>query len=92
MCVGKDYIQIGRILYGDFAIIHIKKDKIREVFVDLGFTDVLRVPIFLTLLGRASLEASGITQVQEQPFLDLMGRGVLIRFYRYRNRLQKRRV
>ena len=30
------------------------------------------------LLGRASLESSTITQVQEQPYLNLRGRGVLI--------------
>ncbi|MCL2382961.1 MAG: hypothetical protein FWC79_02080 [Oscillospiraceae bacterium] len=85
-------MQIGKVLFGDFAILHIAEDKIREVIADLGFPQVFRVPIFFTLLGRASLEASGITQVQNQPFLDLKGRGVLVRFYRYRNRLQKLRI
>lgn len=41
-----------------------------------GFANAL--PFALSLLDRVSLEAAGIIQVQNQPFLDLKGGGVLV--------------
>lgn len=38
------------------------------------------LPTILGLLGRAELEASGIIQIQQQPYLDLKGQGVLMGF------------
>lgn len=38
------------------------------------------LPNVLGLLGRSELEASGIVQIQQQPYLDLKGRGVLMGF------------
>ncbi len=38
------------------------------------------LPNVLGLLGRAELEASGIIQIQQQPYLDLKGQGVLLGF------------
>ncbi len=38
------------------------------------------IPKLYTLLNEASLEASGIPQVQNQPFLNLTGKGVLLGF------------
>lgn len=38
------------------------------------------LPNVLGLLGRAELEASGIIQIQQQPYLDLKGQDVLIGF------------
>lgn len=52
-----------------------------------GYRDMSRymgiqkgIPSVLGLLGRAELEASGIIQMQQQPYLDLKGQGVLIGF------------
>lgn len=52
-----------------------------------GYMDMSRymgiqhgLPIVLGLLGRAELEASGIIQMQQQPYLDLKGKGVLMGF------------
>ena len=73
-------MKIGKILYGDFAIVHIAKDWVDEVLNDLGLSKMFAIPTFLTLLSRANLEASGISQVQHQPYLDLKGRGVLVAF------------
>ncbi|MCL2354508.1 MAG: hypothetical protein FWC68_01190 [Oscillospiraceae bacterium] len=80
MWFGKDYVQIGKILYGNFAIVHIQKDKADQVLNELGLSRMFGMPIFLTLLGKSSLEASGISQVQHQPYLDLKGKGVLVAF------------
>lgn len=51
-----------------------------QVLRDLGISQIFSIPILLTLVGRASLEAAGIIQVQVQPYLDLKGRDVLIGF------------
>ncbi len=52
-----------------------------------GYRDMARymgiqngIPSILGLLGRAELEASGIIQMQQQPYLDLKGQGVLLGF------------
>lgn len=45
---------------------------------ELGSGLVSVNPLVLGLLDRANLDAAGIIQVQQQPFLDLKGRGVLI--------------
>jgi len=87
MCFGKDYIKIGKVLYGDFAIVHIQKDSISQVLMDLGLSKMAMVPTFLTLLGRPGVEAAGVAQIQNQPYLDLRGKGILVRIYRYGNRL-----
>lgn len=69
---------VTQILAGRYIIGYIGKDKIDRLFDDLGTGEIGASPIVLGLLDRANLEAAGIIQVQEQPFLDLRGRGVLV--------------
>jgi len=74
----KPYARIGEVVRGNYAIIYIDSRRISELQEILGTAFVESFPNALGLLGRASLEASTITQVQQQPFLDLRGSGVLI--------------
>lgn len=46
----------------------------------MGSDYINGIPIILGLLGRSELEASGIIQIQQQPYLDLKGRGVIMGF------------
>jgi hypothetical protein len=81
----RDYTKIARVVQNDTAIVYVDGTRIDEVMQDLGIVRSNIMPTVLTLLGRAELQASGILQVQEQPYLDLRGTDVLIRIYRYRN-------
>ena len=45
---------------------------------DIGSGITTALPLACGLLDRVSLESAGIIQVQNQPFLDLKGRGVLV--------------
>ena len=47
---------------------------------DIASQGYYSIPKLFTLLDTASLEASGILRVQNQPFLNLKGRGVIIGF------------
>jgi subtilisin family serine protease len=51
-----------------------------EVIIDLGLSKITDIPVYLTLLGKSNLEAAGIMKVQEQPYLNLTGEGVLVGF------------
>jgi len=72
------FIKIGKIVRGDYAVIYVDSRRFYDLFEVLGSEFVEILPQALTLLGRASLEASTIMQVQQQPFLSLKGRGTLI--------------
>ncbi|MHC1724047.1 MAG: S8 family peptidase [Aminipila sp.] len=51
-----------------------------EIIQYMGADYINTVPKVMGLLDRASLESSGIIQVQQQPYLNLNGQGVLIGF------------
>ncbi|PKM62867.1 MAG: peptidase [Firmicutes bacterium HGW-Firmicutes-21] len=63
---------------GRYIIGYVSRANVESLIRDLGTGVVSATPLILGLLGRESLEAAGILQVQQQPFLDLRGRGVLI--------------
>lgn len=71
-------IVITQLLSGRYVIGYITSDKVQSLFDDFGSGVIGTRPLILGLLDRANLEAAGIIQVQEQPFLDLRGSGVLI--------------
>lgn len=66
-----------KILAGRYVIAYVDRAYLQAVAEVLGSSVLSSVPIVLGLLDRTSLEASGITQVQQQPYLDLRGQGVL---------------
>ena len=73
------YIRVGKVVRGEYAVLYADSRRFNEIVQIVGyasFTEMLPNP--LTLMGRASLEASGIISVQQQPYLDLRGRGTLV--------------
>lgn len=71
-------ILIARNLSGRFYIVYVARDYIETVIEVLGTDYISATPYALGLLGRQELQASGIIQIQEQPFLNLRGNGVLV--------------
>ena len=64
-------------LAGRYVIAYVDRAYFQTVIDILGASFVSSVSTVLGLLDRPSLEASGIIQVQQQPYLDLRGQGVL---------------
>jgi len=76
----RSYIRIGNIVHSEQAIVYVIGDKLDGILRDLGANQISLYSIVMGLMGRPNLEAAGIIQVQEQPYLDLRGSGVLIGF------------
>jgi subtilisin family serine protease len=73
-------IKKGKMLSGNYLILILPDDRAAEMVNDLGNTKVDAYSLIVGLLGKEALDASGITPIQQQPFLDLKGRGVLLGF------------
>ena len=63
-----------------YIICYATKDAFIEMASHMGTDYINNVPYIVGLTDQESLEASGITAIQQQPFLNLKGRGVLIGF------------
>ncbi|HBR31864.1 MAG TPA: peptidase, partial [Clostridiales bacterium] len=74
----KPYIFSSTELVGGYLLAYVNRDKLNSVIMDLGSAFVTAESKVLGLLGRQALESAGIMQVQQQPFLDLRGQGVII--------------
>ncbi|HHT54435.1 MAG TPA: S8 family peptidase [Clostridiales bacterium] len=79
-CVLQNDIAIAKVLGGRYLMAYTTQEMFESFRSILGSGVVSISSIVLGLLDRPSLEASGIIQVQEQPFLQLRGQGVLIGF------------
>ena len=72
------YAKPGKRVRGDFTVFHVDSRRVHDL-LEITSTEYIEMyPDAMTLLGRSSLEAAGITQVQRHPSLDLRGRGTLI--------------
>lgn len=67
-----------QLIAGRYLIVYANRNQVSVMTSVLGSSFISAVPLVLGLLDTAALEAAGILQVQEQPYLDLQGRGVLI--------------
>ncbi len=74
----KKYIAAAIVLSENFAIIYVKLDQLRQFSNEVQGTLISEDVTVLGLMGRRSLEASGILTVQNQPYLNLTGTNVLI--------------
>lgn len=73
----RPYIRLGKLLTGNFAVAYVQRDLLDQILEELGVTNSSMV---LGPLSQVDLEASGITQVQRQPYLALRGSQTLIAF------------
>ncbi|WP_245156696.1 S8 family peptidase [Clostridium aminobutyricum] len=71
-------ILLTQTIAGRYVIGYTNRDNFNAVIQSLGTSFISSASLILGLLDIASLEASGITQVQQQPYLNLTGRGVII--------------
>ncbi|MCL2350627.1 MAG: S8 family serine peptidase, partial [Defluviitaleaceae bacterium] len=76
----RPYIKIGKVFTEGWALTYIPSNMLDTIVRDLNESYVPIMPRGLNLLGRASLISSGILQVQQRPYMDLKGRGVLLGF------------
>lgn len=74
----KPYIRVGTQLENSYAIAYTNEKYIQQLLVDLGSDFFSFYPKIMSPLDIQSNESSGITQVLNQPFLDLSGYGVII--------------
>ncbi len=73
-----DYIEYIQKLEGSYALIKVDYEKFDEFQGTVGLLFSYYTPEICTLSGYSSLDASGISQVQTQNFLQLDGRNTLI--------------
>ena len=71
---------IGQILSARYVLGYIKEQNFPHLQEALGAAFVSSASVILGPLGRPDLEAAGIIQVHNQPYLNLKGRGVLLGF------------
>lgn len=76
----KDYITTSDVLDDNRIIAYIDQKYYNRFLKDLGQGKMNVYPALLGLLGRSELEASGISQIQNQTYLNLNGQGVLLAF------------
>lgn len=74
------YIRLGTVLVNQVAILYTTEDHMEDIFAELGYDFLNIYPEIYGLTGRESLEAAGITRVQERLYLDLTGQGVSLIF------------
>ena len=74
------YIQLCKVLEGQYAIIYVPKVNIPDFFRLIDGNLLSFIPPIQGLLGTVDLEASGILAVQNQPYLNLKGQGILLGF------------
>ncbi len=76
----RDHPQVitSQLLAGRYMIGYVDVANLQLVAADLGSAFYSSLPIVCGLLDAAALESAGILQVQEQPYLDLRGRGTLV--------------
>ena len=73
-------VLVTKELSGGYTICYTKEENLPKIQKLLGTGFISAISILLGVLDRPSLEASGITQIQIQPYLELTGRGVLLGF------------
>ena len=73
-----DFIKICKNLTGDFVVLYIKRDMFNTITQEEISRMELRQPFNLGLMDKSALDATGVLAIQNQPFLNLRGSGVLI--------------
>ena len=74
------YIKFKKMLTGGYVLIYAKDTDAEKVINNIESYPINLYPLVLGLVGTPELSAAGILQVQQQPFLNLLGSGVLLGF------------
>ena len=73
-------VVVGQRLSGRYVLGYVKRENFHRLEEALGTAFVSSTSVVLGLLDRPALDAAGVSQVQNQPYLNLKGRGVLLGF------------
>ncbi|GHV01072.1 hypothetical protein FACS1894211_10010 [Clostridia bacterium] len=76
----RPHIRLGKRLAGDFAIAYIQRDRLTELIRDLGEFYISILSLVMGPLDLQALEDTGILRLQQQPYLNLRGQGVILGF------------
>ena len=71
---------VGQKLSGQYVLGYVKRENFHRLEEALGASFVSSASVVLGLLDRPALDAAGVSQVHNQPYLNLKGRGVLLGF------------
>lgn len=74
---GNSRVIVTQTLAGMYAVCYATEDDFRAMIAYLGTNFVSSASVVLGPLDRPSLEAAGVIQAQQQPYLDLHGSGVI---------------
>jgi len=74
----RPYIRLGTRLANDYVVGYTNVNNIQQIFQDTGSDFLSFFPQLLSPTDSKTNDASGITPVLNQPFLNLSGRGVII--------------
>ncbi len=77
---GNENIAFAYTIAGRYSFYYANPEGFAQIRTQLGSSFLSSASMVLGLLDRPSLETSGILQVHRQPYLDLMGRDVIIGF------------
>lgn len=75
---GEAGARLGKSLFGGYTIAYLPRDVVDRAIAAVAPNDMSVYPVILGLLGTADLADIGVLQVQQQPYLNLKGSGVLI--------------
>ncbi len=74
-----NYVQLGK-KAGNYVVAYLYQEDLPVLAKEIGGSEFNLLPLAMGLMERHDLEAAGIIQVQNQPYLDLRGNGVLLGF------------
>jgi hypothetical protein len=73
-------VKPGKELSGNYLVLYTEDANVQNVIPSLGNTKIDAYSLVVGLMGAEALSAAGITPIQQQPYLDLRGQGVLLGF------------
>ena len=73
-------VVVAQVLSGRYVLCYVKRENFPKLMDAMGPGFISSAAVVLGLLDRPALEAAGVIQVQNQPYLNLKGRGVLLGF------------
>ncbi|MGI6751941.1 MAG: S8 family peptidase [Anaerovoracaceae bacterium] len=73
-------LRIGNRLTGNYYVAYGKETDVFQLIRDIGAPNISVFSKVMGLLAQPAFDVSGITWVQQQPFLNLTGRGTLMAF------------
>ena len=76
----RPYLHLGTELANRYIVVYVNQKYLWDVYEDLGKDFAAFFPRILSPVDTTSNDAFGITKIQNQPFLDLTGRGVILGF------------